>query len=76
MGIQPFIYHYLTDPDAWFLLASDHDMNYFDRINPRFKNTDDFDTEMRSSRSGAETPRGSVIGGEFTALLVPNVVIP
>lgn len=44
LGISPFTYHYLTDPDAWFLIGSDHDMNYFDRVNPRFKNTDDFKT--------------------------------
>lgn len=44
MGMEPFIYHYLTDPDAWFLIGDDHDLNYFDRRAPRFKNTDDFDT--------------------------------
>lgn len=44
MGMQPFVYHYLTDPDAWFLLAEDHDLNYYDRRAPRFSNTDDFDT--------------------------------
>jgi hypothetical protein len=43
-GILPMLTHYLTDPDAWFLLADNHDINYFDRRPPTFSNTDDFDT--------------------------------
>lgn len=43
-GIQPFLSHYLTDADSWFLLADDHDINYFERVPPTFSNTDDFDT--------------------------------
>lgn len=43
-GIQPFLSHYLTDPDAWFLMADEHDINYFERVPPTFSNTDDFDT--------------------------------
>jgi len=44
LGLTHIISHYITDPDAWFLLSSDHDMNYFDRRMPTFSNTDDFDT--------------------------------
>ncbi len=43
-GLKLFIDHYLTDPDAWFIIGDDHDMNYFDRRLPRFSNTDDFDS--------------------------------
>lgn len=43
-GITPFLSHYLTDADAWFLIADQHDVNYFDRVAPTFSNTDDFDT--------------------------------
>lgn len=44
LGIIPIMSHYLTDPDSWFLLSEDHDLNYFDRRPPTFSNTDDFDT--------------------------------
>lgn len=44
MGITPIMSHYLTDADAWYLLSEDHDLNYFDRRQPAFSNTDDFDT--------------------------------
>ena len=43
-GITPFLSHFLTDPDAWFLIADNHDMNYFDRRPFMFSNTDDFET--------------------------------
>lgn len=43
-GITPYLSHYLTDPDAWFLLADTHDINYFERRPFTYKNGDDFDT--------------------------------
>jgi len=43
-GLSPHLSHYLTDPDAWFVLASQHDVNYFDRRTPTFSNSDDFHT--------------------------------
>lgn len=43
-GLQPHLSHYLTDPDAWLVLADTHDVNYFDRRKPTFSNTDDFDS--------------------------------
>lgn len=43
-GVTPKLVHYLTDPDAWFILADNHDMNYFDRRKPTMTNTDDFET--------------------------------
>lgn len=44
LGISPFVSHFLTDPDAWFLRSDTFDINYFDRRMPTFSNTDDFDT--------------------------------
>jgi hypothetical protein len=45
LGLTLIIDDYLTDPDAWFLIGDDHDMNYFDRRLPRFTNVDEFDTD-------------------------------
>lgn len=43
-GLQPHLGHFFSDADAWWLIADEHDVNYFDRRKPRFSNTDDFDT--------------------------------
>jgi hypothetical protein len=43
-GLTPFLSHYLTDPDAWFVVADNTDINYFDRRPFTFSNTDDFET--------------------------------
>lgn len=43
-GLTPFLYHFLTDPDSWFVTADNHDVNYFDRRKPTMTNTDDFET--------------------------------
>jgi hypothetical protein len=43
-GLSSHLSHYLTDPDAWFILADNHDINYFDRRPFMFSNTDDFET--------------------------------
>lgn len=43
-GLMPHLSHYLTDPDAWFILCSEHDVNYFNRRQLAFGNTDDFET--------------------------------
>lgn len=44
LGLTLIVDDYLTDPDAWFLLGDEHDMNYYDRRLPKFSNTDDFDS--------------------------------
>lgn len=58
MDLQMMILHYLTDPDAWFILSapSDHYMNWFWRVKPKFRNYDDpatgnarFQTRFRCS---------------------------
>lgn len=43
-GLQPLLSHYLTNPRAWYVLADNHDLNYFDRRPPKLVNTDDFET--------------------------------
>jgi phage major head subunit gpT-like protein len=38
---------YLTDPNAWFLMDSKlHELNFFWREKPNFKNTQDFDSDI------------------------------
>jgi hypothetical protein len=44
VGLQSHLSHFLTDPDSWFVLADNHDVNYFDRRKPTMSNSDDFDT--------------------------------
>lgn len=43
-GITAHMSHYIVDSDAWFVLADDHDINYFVRRPLRFSNSDDFET--------------------------------
>lgn len=56
-GITPHLSHYLSDADAWFLLADETDLNYFDRRKPTFENGDDLLTGdayfLVSRRNGA-----------------------
>lgn len=44
LGVDPLLSHYLTTAKAWFLICSEHDVNYFDRRPFTFENTDDFFT--------------------------------
>jgi len=43
-GLTAHLSHYLTDTDAWFVIADNHDVNYFDRRAATFTNSDDFHT--------------------------------
>lgn len=43
-GLTAHLSHFLTDTDAWFVLADNHDVNYFDRRKVTFSNMDDFET--------------------------------
>ena len=43
-GLRPVQSRFLTDTDSWFVVAKEHDVNYFERRALRFTNTDDFDT--------------------------------
>lgn len=44
LGVTGHMSHYFTDSDQWFLLADEHDVNYFDRRALKFANSDDFET--------------------------------
>lgn len=46
-----FVYHYLTDPDAWFLLGNEHDLNFFWRRRLDFGQGNDFDSEDAKYKS-------------------------
>lgn len=43
-GITPVLDHFLTDPDAWFVLSDEYDINYFARRPFTMSNMDDFET--------------------------------
>jgi len=43
-GISIHLSHFMTDPDAWYVQAGVHDVNYFDRRKVRMSNSDDFDS--------------------------------
>ena len=30
--LEPAVWHYLTDPDAWFLVSQKHDVNWYERV--------------------------------------------
>jgi phage major head subunit gpT-like protein len=58
-GIMPFVVnHYLTDPDAWFILADDTQLNWFWRRKPDFDNDNDFDTEDAKFKATARWSNG------------------
>lgn len=40
--VEPFLYKYLSDPDAWFLQADVHDITFFWRRQLRFANMTEF----------------------------------
>lgn len=44
MDLEYFVWHYLTDPDAWFVQAATHYLNFFWRVKAALKNDDDFGT--------------------------------
>ena len=51
-GRMPYMtYHWLTDPDAWFILCEDHELNHFWRRKPDFERDNDFDTENARFKS-------------------------
>lgn len=52
-GITPHLSHYLVDDDAWFVMASVHDLNYYERRPFTVSSTDDFrtgDAEFKGTR--------------------------
>lgn len=43
-GLRPVRSRFLTDTDSWFVIATEHDVNYMERKAPNFTSQDDFDT--------------------------------
>jgi len=64
LGLRPHLSHFFTDVDAWYVIADQHDVNYFDRRAVTFTNSDDFHTGdalfklTRRNGSGFGDPRG------------------
>lgn len=58
MGLGPHLSHYLDDPDAWFLLARNHSVQYYDRYPATLWTYDDPRTKdieaMIIARRGAD----------------------
>lgn len=42
--LEPYVWNFLTDADAWFIQADEHELHFIWRKKPVFKNSDDFDT--------------------------------
>ena len=46
IGRLPYmVYNWLTDPDAWFILCEDHELNMFWRRKVDMERDNDFDSE-------------------------------
>ena len=43
-GLQPILSHYMTDPDAWFVIADETDLNVFDRKAFTVSTSEEFET--------------------------------
>lgn len=63
-GIRPHLSHFITDPDAWFVIGDEYDINYYNRRPFTVSNMDDFETgdakfkgTLRNG-SGFGSPRG------------------
>jgi phage major head subunit gpT-like protein len=51
-GRMPYmVYNWLTDPDAWFILCEDHELNFLWRRKIDFTKDNDFDTENARFKS-------------------------
>lgn len=60
-GITPVLDHFLTDPDAWFVLSDEYDINYFARRPFTMSNMDDFETGDAKFKGSLRS--GSGFGG-------------
>lgn len=49
--LKVFVWDFLSDTDAWFVMDEKrHEANFFWRVKPEFKNTEDFDTLVAKYR--------------------------
>lgn len=44
MDLSFMVWHYLTDPDAWFVKAQSHYLKFYKRVEPKMRSDFDFDT--------------------------------
>jgi hypothetical protein len=59
----------LTDPDAWFIICDDHELNWFWRIRPDHYQDGDFDTDDAKFKVRARWSRGwSIPWGLFGSM--------
>lgn len=53
-----FVWHWLTDPDAWFLLATEHKLMFFWRVRPDYDYDTDFDSKDYKGSSRMRFSKG------------------
>lgn len=58
LDLKYFVWHYLTDPDAWFIQAQRHYLKFWWRLRPTFANGDDFDTDDAKFKSRERMDQG------------------
>ena len=58
LDLSYFVWHYLTDPDAWFVQAQKHYLKFFWRLRPDFSAGDDFDTDDAKMKSRERKSEG------------------
>ena len=57
-SVDKIEWSYLTDPDAWFVLCYEHELNWFWRLMPDHYQGNDFDTDDAKFKSRARWIRG------------------
>lgn len=58
LDLKYFVWHYLTDPDAWFIRTTRHYLKFWWRLRPDFRNSDDFDTDDAKFKSRERFDQG------------------
>jgi len=58
MDLKYFVWHYLTDPDAWFVQGQKHYLKFWWRKRPDFTSGDDFDTDDAKFKSRERFDQG------------------
>lgn len=58
MDLKYFVWHYLTDPDAWFIRCKRHYLKFWWRMRPDFRNSDDFDNDDAKFKSRQRMDQG------------------
>jgi hypothetical protein len=56
--LSPMKWTYLTDPDAWFVICDQHDLNWFDRKPLETESYDDYKTQSMVVQSSFRCSRG------------------